>query len=149
MEELGEGKKSGLTFAAEAGTQRLRDVINKGITEEEILGGVKLAFQGGWDRVKLYFMLGLPTETEEDVFGISKLASEIVHEWYQIPKENRSRDLTVTVSTSFFVPKPFTPFQWCAQADYETYMKTQHFLDSSILILIHIRAEFYYPAEMR
>lgn len=132
MEELGEGKKSGLTFAAEAGTQRLRDVINKGITEEEILGGVKLAFQGGWDRVKLYFMLGLPTETEEDVFGISKLASEIVHEWYQIPKENRSRDLTVTVSTSFFVPKPFTPFQWCAQADYETYMKTQHFLDSSI-----------------
>ena len=132
MEELGEGKKSGLTFAAEAGTQRLRDVINKGITEEEILGGVKLAFKGGWDRVKLYFMLGLPTETQEDVFGISDLASKIVHEWMQIPKEERSRDLTVTVSTSFFVPKPFTPFQWCAQADYETYMERQNFLNSKI-----------------
>jgi radical SAM family uncharacterized protein len=132
MEELAQGKKSGLTFAAEAGTQRLRDVINKGITEEEILTGVKLAFEGKWDRVKLYFMLGLPTETEEDIQGIANLAGKIVSEWHAIPKENRSRDLRVTVSTSFFVPKPFTPFQWCAQTDYESYMDKQHFLNSQI-----------------
>ncbi len=132
MEELAQGKKSGLTFAAEGGTQRLRDVINKGITEEEILTGVRLAFSGKWDRVKLYFMLGLPTETMEDVQGISDLASKIVHEWYQIPKEERSRDVTVTVSTSFFVPKPFTPFQWCAQTGYEEYMEKQSYLNQAI-----------------
>lgn len=132
MEELAEGRKSGLTFAAEAGTQRLRDVINKGITEEEILSGVKLAFAGKWDRVKLYFMLGLPTETEEDIQGIADLAGKIVSQWHNIPKEERSRDLKVTVSTSFFIPKPFTPFQWCAQADYDSYMQKQHFLNSRI-----------------
>ncbi len=132
MEELAQGKKSGLTFAAEGGTQRLRDVINKGITEEEILTGVHLAFAGKWDRVKLYFMLGLPTETLEDVRGISELASKIVHEWYTIPKEERSRDVAVTVSTSFFVPKPFTPFQWCAQTPYEEYMNKQSYLRDAI-----------------
>ena len=132
MEELAQGKKSGLTFAAEGGTQRLRDVINKGITEEEILTGVHLAFAGKWDRVKLYFMLGLPTETLEDVDGISQLASKIVHEWYTIPKEERSRDVAVTVSTSFFVPKPFTPFQWCAQTSYDEYMGKQSYLRGAI-----------------
>lgn len=132
MEELAQGKKSGLTFAAEAGTQRLRDVINKNITEEEILDGVRLAFSGGWDRVKLYFMLGLPTETDEDVEGISVLAKKIVHEWFSVPKEKRSRDVKVNVSTSFFVPKPFTPFQWCAQNTEESFMSKQHELSRLI-----------------
>ncbi|MCF0136478.1 MAG: TIGR03960 family B12-binding radical SAM protein [Lachnospiraceae bacterium] len=132
MEELAQGKKSLLTFAAEGGTQRLRDVINKGITEEEILSGVRLAFEGQWDRIKLYFMLGLPTETQEDVQGIADLASRIVHEWYQVPKEKRSRDVSVGVSTSFFVPKPFTPFQWTEQCGYEEYMEKQHFLNAAI-----------------
>ena len=86
MEQLAEGKKSGLTFAAEAGTQRLRNVINKGLTEEEILGGCSLAFQGGWDRVKLYFMLGLPTETMEDVDGIARFGYRILDTWNQVPR---------------------------------------------------------------
>ena len=132
MEELAQGRKSGLTFAPEAGTQRLRDVINKGITEEEVLNGVKLAFAGKWDRVKLYFMLGLPTETEEDIQGIADLAGKVVSQWRNIPKEDRSKDLKVTVSTSFFIPKPFTPFQWCAQTNYEDYMAKQKFLSSKI-----------------
>jgi len=132
MEELAQGRKSGLTFAPEAGTQRLRDVINKGITEEEVLNGVQLAFAGKWDRVKLYFMLGLPTETEEDILGIAELAGKIVSHWHNIPKEDRSKDLKVTVSTSFFIPKPFTPFQWCAQTNYEDYMAKQKFLNSKI-----------------
>lgn len=132
MEELAQGKKSLLTFASEGGTQRMRDVVNKGITEEEILNGVRLAFEGQWDKVKLYFMLGLPTETEEDVQGIADLASKIVHEWYQIPKEKRSRDVNVGVSTSFFVPKPFTPFQWVAQCGYEEYMEKQKYLNGAI-----------------
>ena len=93
MERLAEGKKSGLTFAAEGGSQRLRDVINKNITEEEILNGVHLAFQGGWNRVKLYFMLGLPTETEEDIEGISRLAQAIVDEYFSIDKAVRAKDL--------------------------------------------------------
>ncbi len=132
MEELAQGRKSGLTFAPEAGTQRLRDVINKGLTEEEIMNGVSLAFSGGWDRVKLYFMLGLPTETPEDIEGIAHLAHNLVQQWYQIPKEQRSKDLRVTVSTSFFVPKPFTPFQWCAQSRYPDYMDKQQFLTGKI-----------------
>ena len=132
MEELAQGKKSGLTFAPEAGSQRMRNVINKGLTEQEILDGVTLAFSGGWDKVKLYFMLGLPTETEEDIEGIAGLADRIVSAWYGIPKEERSRDLRVTVSTSFFVPKPFTPFQWCAQDTYDHYMDKQKFLTGKI-----------------
>ena len=93
---------------------------------------VTLAFSGGWDKVKLYFMLGLPTETEEDIEGIAGLADRIVSAWYGIPKEERSRDLRVTVSTSFFVPKPFTPFQWCAQDTYDHYMDKQKFLTGKI-----------------
>ena len=119
MEELAQGKKSGLTFAPEAGTQRLRNVINKGLEEEEILNGVALAFSGGWDKVKLYFMLGLPTETEADVEGISSLASRVLNAYFGTPKDVRSRDVRITVSTSFFVPKAFTPFQWCRQSSYE------------------------------
>lgn len=132
MEELAEGKKSGLTFASEAGTQRLRDVINKNITEEEILNGCKLAFEGKWDRVKLYFMLGLPTETMDDVQAIADLSKKVVSQWFEIPKEERSRDVRVNTSTSFFVPKPFTPFQWCRQAGYEEFMEKQAYLTKAI-----------------
>ena len=105
-------RKSSLTFAPEAGSQRLRDVINKGLTEEVILKGASEAFQGGWNRVKLYFMLGLPTETEEDMKGIAHLAEKIAEAYYEIPKSQRQGKVQVNVSTSFFVPKPFTPFQW-------------------------------------
>ncbi len=124
-------RKSSLTFAPEAGTQRLRDVINKGITEEEILRGSSLAFEGGWDRVKLYFMVGLPTETYEDVKGIAKLASDIVDKFYELPKEKRNRGVSVTVSSSCFVPKAFTPFQWSAQDTCEEFLKKQHLLKDS------------------
>lgn len=108
-------RKSSLTFAPEAGTQRLRDVINKGITEQEILDGSKLAFEGGWNRIKLYFMVGLPTESMEDVMGISQLTEKIVNVYHQLPPQSRRGHLTVSTSVSCFVPKPFTPFQWVAQ----------------------------------
>ena len=112
MSKVQDVKKSSLTFAPEAGSQRLRDVINKGLTEEDILRGAGEAFQGGWNRVKLYFMLGLPTETEEDMKGIAHLAEKIAEEYYEIPKDQRNGKVQINVSTSFFVPKPFTPFQW-------------------------------------
>ena len=105
-------KKSSLTFAPEAGSQRLRDVINKGLTKEVILEGAGMAFEGGWNKVKLYFMLGLPTETEEDMKAIPELANDIAVRYYEIPKDQRNGKCQITVSTSFFVPKPFTPFQW-------------------------------------
>ena len=122
MSRVQDVRKSSLTFAPEAGTQRLRDVINKGITEEDVLSGALEAFRGGWNKVKLYFMLGLPTETEEDQKGIARLAQKICEVYYdEIPKEKRQGAVDITVSTSFFVPKPFTPFQWAAMkrpADY-------------------------------
>ena len=103
--------KSGLTFAPEAGTQRLRDVINKNLTEAEILDTCARAFSGGWNNVKLYFMLGLPTETDEDVLGIAELVYKVVKTW-QVHASNKKRGLRVHVATAYFVPKPFTPFQW-------------------------------------
>ena len=113
MARVQDVRRSSLTFAPEAGSQRLRDVINKGITEEEILKGAREAFRGGWNKVKLYFMLGLPTETDEDRVAISDLANKISAAYYEeVPKEKRSGRCQITVSTSFFVPKPFTPFQW-------------------------------------
>ena len=113
MSKVQDIKKSSLTFAPEAGSQRLRDVINKGLTEEVILNGSRLAFKGGWNKVKLYFMLGLPTETEEDMKAIPQLANEIAALYYDtVPKEKRNGKCQITISTSFFVPKPFTPFQW-------------------------------------
>ncbi len=115
-------KKSSLTFAPEAGSQRLRDVINKGLTEEVILEGAGAAFAGGWNKVKLYFMLGLPTETQEDQEAIAKLANQIAVCYYEIPKEQRSGKCQITVSTSFFVPKPFTPFQWAVMYPKEHYL---------------------------
>ena len=132
MEKVQDVRKSSLTFAPEAGTQRLRDVINKGLSEKEILQGSKLAFEGGWERVKLYFMMGLPTETQEDLSGIAQLGYDIVETFYTVPKEQRGRNIKVVVSTSCFVPKPFTPFQWEPQDRYEEFMDKQHFLRSSI-----------------
>ena len=126
-------RKSSLTFAPEAGSQRLRDVINKGLTQEDILHGARTAFEGGWNKVKLYFMLGLPTETEEDIKGIAHLAEQIAEEYYEIPKQQRNGKVQITVSTSFFVPKPFTPFQW-APMDSQ-----QQFLDKAKTVKSEVR----------
>ena len=115
-------KKSSLTFAPEAGSQRLRDVINKGLTKEVILEGAGMAFEGGWNKVKLYFMLGLPTETEEDMRAIPELADQIARRYYEIPKEQRNGKCQITTSTSFFIPKPFTPFQWARMYTNEEYI---------------------------
>lgn len=112
MSKVQDIRKSSLTFAPEAGSQRMRNVINKGLTEDDILRGAGLAFEGGWNKVKLYFMLGLPTETEEDMKGIAHLAEKIAKRYYEIPKDQRNGKCQITISTSFFVPKPFTPFQW-------------------------------------
>ena len=116
------GRKSGLTFAPEAGSQRLRDAINKNVTEEDLLNTCRTAFAGGWSSVKLYFMLGLPTETDEDVLGIADLATKVYHVWRN-NTPNRSRGVRITVSTSCFVPKSHTPFQWEAQNTMEEYMR--------------------------
>ena len=133
MEKVQTVKKSGLTFAPEAGTQRLRDVINKNVLEEDLLRTSHIAFEGGYNRIKLYFMIGLPTETEEDVKGIAELAQKVIDVFYSIPKEIRKgRSVTVTVSTSSFVPKPFTPFQWEPQNRIETLIEKQKLLKDSI-----------------
>jgi len=132
MEKVQKVRKSSLTFAPEAGTQRLRDVINKGITEEEILNGCKLAFEGGWNRVKLYFMVGLPTETKEDLMGIVNLSNAIVDKYYEMDKEKRNRPVSIVVSSSCFVPKPFTPFQWEAQDTVQSFMEKQRFVKTNM-----------------
>ena len=136
MEKLQTVRKSGLTFAPEAGTQRLRDVINKNLTEEEILTTCANAFEGGWNNVKLYFMLGLPTETDEDVLGIAELVYKIIKTW-QAKATNKKRGLRVHVATAFFVPKPHTPFQWEQQISQEEYLRRckllkSHFYSKSI-----------------
>lgn len=123
MSRVQDVKKSSLTFAPEAGSQRLRDVINKGLTTEDILNGSFAAFQGGWNRVKLYFMLGLPTETTEDIEGIAQLSEQVAERYYEIPKEQRQGRVQVTASTSFFVPKPFTPFQWAVMSTKEEFLQ--------------------------
>lgn len=115
-------RKSSLTFAPEAGSQRMRDVINKGLTEEMILEGAGEAFEGGWSKVKLYFMLGLPTETEEDIKEIARLSDKVARRYYEIPKEKRNGKCQITASSSFFVPKPFTPFQWAPMLTSREYM---------------------------
>ncbi len=134
MSKVQDIRKSSLTFAPEAGSQRLRDVINKGLTEEVILKGAGDAFRGGWNRVKLYFMLGQPTETQEDIFGIADLANKIALEFYDIPKEDRpgNKRVEIVVSTSFFVPKPFTPFQWSRQCTEDEFRDKQRYLSNSI-----------------
>ena len=118
-------KKSSLTFAPEAGTQRLRDVINKGVTEEDLMNQLHYAFQNGWSSVKLYFMMGLPTETSDDLAGMADLARKAVAAYYAVPKGQRAKGLRVTCSAAVFVPKPFTPFQWCAQDTMEAVKEKQ------------------------
>jgi radical SAM family uncharacterized protein len=132
MSRVQDVRKSSLTFAPEAGTQRLRDVINKGLTEEDILNGASQAFISGWNRVKLYFMMGLPTETEEDIEGIAILSDKIARKYYEIPKEERQGKVNVVASTSFFVPKPFTPFQWSRMDTPEEYLQKQQLLKNKI-----------------
>ena len=132
MEKIQEVRKSSLTFAAEAGTQRLRNVINKNLTEEDILNGCALAFSGSWERVKLYFMIGLPTETEEDLIGIADLSAKVVDKYYEIPRDKKPRPVTVVASSSCFVPKPFTPFQWDAQDTYQEFAEKAKIVKSHI-----------------
>ena len=132
LEKAQKVRKSGLTVAPEAGSQRLRDVINKGITRENIMDAVSLAFKSGWSSIKLYFMIGLPTETYEDIDGIVELAFAIVDEYYKLPKQERAKGLNVTVSASNFVPKPFTPFQWEAQDTTETLIEKQKYLKEKL-----------------
>jgi radical SAM family uncharacterized protein len=128
MSKVQDIRKSSLTFAPEAGTQRLRDVINKGLTEEVILQGAMKAFCSGWNRVKLYFMLGLPTETEEDMEGIAVLSDRIAREYYTIPKDQRNGKVSIVASSSFFVPKPFTPFQWARMNTGEEFITKAKFV---------------------
>ena len=135
MKKVQDIKKSSLTFAPEAGSQRLRDVINKGLTREVILEGAGKAFEGGWNKVKLYFMLGLPTETEDDMKGIAHLCEEIAERYYEIPKDQRNGKCQITASTSFFVPKPFTPFQWAPM------YTEQDFIDKAKVVKEEIRAQ--------
>ena len=131
MLRLQQVRKSGLTFAPEAGTQRLRDAINKNVTEEEILETCRIAFEGGWSNVKLYFMLGLPTETDEDVLGIADLVYKILKTW-RAHGTNRKRGVRIHVATAYFVPKPFTPFQWEKQITPEEYMRRQRLLKENM-----------------
>ena len=123
MSRVQDIRKSSLTFAPEAGSQRMRNVINKGLTEEDIIDGAGQAFEGGWSKVKLYFMLGLPTETEEDMKEIARLSDRVARRYYEIPKEERHGKCQITASSSFFVPKPFTPFQWASMCTAEEYME--------------------------
>ena len=131
MERLAKGRKSGLTFAPEAGTQRLRDVINKNVTQEDLLASCRTAFAGGYSAVKLYFMLGLPTETDEDVLGIADLAARVMHTWRE-SASNKNRGVRITVSTSWFVPKPHTAFQWEPQISKEEYERRVTLLREAI-----------------
>lgn len=132
LERIQAVRKSGLTFAPEAGTQRLRDVINKNITEDEILSTCKMAFEWGYTQVKLYFMLGLPTETDDDIRGIAELAERILKLYYDIPPQKRGRSIQITVSTATFVPKPFTPFEFEPQATAEDILHKQEILKASV-----------------
>ena len=132
MKKVQAVRKTGLTFAPEAGTQRLRDVINKGVTENDLMNSAALAFSNGWSTVKLYFMMGLPTETMEDVLGIGDLAEKVVDCYYNCVPQGKNRGVKVTVSTSVFVPKPFTPFQWDPQEEIQTVVEKQQNLKHSI-----------------
>ncbi len=132
LENVQKVRKSGLTFAPEAGTQRLRDVINKNVTEEDLMDAVNSAFSSGYSNIKLYFMIGLPTETMEDVESIAELSHKVLSSFYHTPKEKRGKAVNVTVSVSTFVPKPFTPFQWEAQAGMEELRQKQRYLQKLI-----------------
>ena len=131
MQKLQKVRKSGLTFAVEGGSQRLRDVINKNVTEEDLLNTCRIAFSGGWNNVKLYYMLGLPTETDEDILGIAAMANEVLHCW-RLHAKNKNRGVRITVSTSCFIPKPHSPFQWEAQISLDEYRRRVNLLREAI-----------------
>ena len=131
MHRIQKTRKSGLTFAPEAGSQRLRDAINKNVREEDLLHTCRLAFEGGWNTIKLYLMLGLPTETDEDILGIAELANQVLHTW-RLYAKNKNRGVRITVSTSCFVPKPHSPFQWERQVTMDEYIRKVHLLRDSI-----------------
>ena len=144
MAKLHDAKRGNLTFAPEAGSQRRRDVINKGLSEEEILGGAREAFRGGWKKVKLYFMLGLPTETPEDRTAIAELANKIAVAYFQeVPKEKRNGRCDITVSTSFFVPKPFTPLQWARMYTPEEYLGFASTVYDGVQAVLNRRSIWY------
>ena len=144
MSKVQDVKKSSLTFAPEAGSQRLRNVINKGLTEENILNGSAEAFKGGWNRVKLYFMLGLPTETVEDMQGIAELSEKVAEVYYDtVPKEQRHGKVQVTASTSFFVPKPFTPFQWAPMCTKEQFLERASIVNHRMKEMLNKRSLRY------
>lgn len=132
MEKVQKVRKTGITFACEAGTQRLRDVINKNVTEENVLKSTNLLFRGGWTNVKLYFMIGLPTETDEDLLGIPALAGRILDVYFAIPKEERAKNINITISASSFVPKPFTAFQWFPMNSREELIRKQRLIKDNV-----------------
>lgn len=131
VERLQKVRKSGLTFAVEGGSQRLRDAINKNVTEEDLLNTCRIAFEGGWNSVKLYYMLGLPTETDEDILGIAEMANHVLHCWRQY-SSNKNRGVRISISTSCFIPKPHSPFQWEAQISREEYLRRVNLLRANL-----------------
>ena len=143
MSKVQDVRKSSLTFAPEAGSQRLRDVINKGLTEEVILKGASDAFHGGWNRVKLYFMLGLPTETVSDMEGIAELSEKVAEEYYKIPKDQRHGKVQVIASSSFFVPKPFTPFQWARMCTKEEFLERAYIVKNKFREMLNAKSLKY------
>jgi len=132
MQKVQKVRKSGLTFAPEAGTQRLRDAINKNVREEDLLESCRVAFAGGWNNIKLYFMLGLPTETDEDVLGIAQIANDVLHCWRE-NATNKNRGVRITISTSCFIPKPHTPFQWAPQVTRQEYLRRVKLLRENLI----------------
>lgn len=145
LKETQKVRKTALTLAPEAGTQRLRDVINKGVTEEDLLRSVTDAFQEGWSAVKLYFMIGLPTETDEDIDGIADLAQKVARCYFSIPKAERAAGFRITVSASVFVPKPMTPFEWAGQLDRETVMARQYRLKQALAKIKGVEFKYHAP----
>ena len=145
LKETQKVRKTALTLAPEAGTQRLRDVINKGVTEDDLVRAVTDAFDQGWNAVKLYFMIGLPTETDEDVLGIAELAKKVRACYFGVPKEKRAPGLRITVSASVFVPKNFTPFQWCGQLDSETVIRRQMLLRDALRQVKGVEFKYHAP----
>lgn len=145
LKETQKVRKTALTLAPEAGTQRLRDVINKGVTEDDLVRAVTDAFEQGWSAVKLYFMIGLPTETDEDVLGIANLARRVRQCYFSVPKEQRAPGLRITVSASVFVPKNFTPFQWCGQLDSATVIRRQMLLRDELKQIKGVDFKYHAP----
>lgn len=143
MRKVQDVRRSSLTFAPEAGSQRMRDVINKGLTEETILNGAGQAFEGGWQKVKLYFMLGLPGETEEDMKDIARLANKVAARYYEIPKDQRNGRCQITASTSFFIPKPCTPLQWATMCTSEEYIQKAKIVNEEVKAQINKKSIKY------